>query len=180
MAQKAIAGSSSTSTMPFELETLLPIQRKKKKIGTWRYMSRDVFEARDLHTYLDDLESCYYVLCWILMVYTGPRTTRNKILNEAAYWDEPDSARLKRSHCILHFDVWVDPWFGPCLHELAKCLFDFFSLRRLGAGMYAPPVDPDKDYDTYLGHIDQCVLDMEAEDLAAEHPLSNLSDEPVQ
>jgi hypothetical protein len=144
-------------------------------------MSRDVLDGKKVHTYLDDLESFYFVLSWILMVYTGPRTTRSKFPSEAAYWDEPDSARLKGGYFgIQGFKASVDPWFGPCLHELVKRLFDFFRFRPFDDEEDALPLNPKKDYDTYLSHIQQCILDMEAEDMAAEHHLSDLSNEPVR
>jgi hypothetical protein len=107
------------------------------------------------------------------MVYTGPRNIRDKLPYDACFWDEPDSCRLKQGYFgIKGFDASVAPWFGPCLRKLDQCLYDFFRSRRLYGGKYIPPTDSKTDYDIYLGHIQQCILDMEAEDLAAEHQLS--------
>jgi Fungal protein kinase len=136
-------------------------------------MSRNVLEGRHPHMYLDDLESFFFVICWILMVYTGPRKIRDELPDDACLWDDPDSCRMKQGYFgTKGFDVSVDPWFGPCIHKLGQRLFDFFLARPLHGGKYIPPTDSKKDYDIYLGHIQQCVLDMEAEDLAAKHHLS--------
>ncbi|KAF8521165.1 hypothetical protein JB92DRAFT_2827954 [Gautieria morchelliformis] len=53
-------------------------------------------------------------------------------------------------------------------------LFDFFRVARLCNGGLIPLTDPQKHYDHHLGHTQQCTVDLEAEDLAAETQLSAL------
>jgi Fungal protein kinase len=131
-------------------------------------MSRGVLEGENPHTYLEDLESFYFVLCWILMVYSGPHKAKTIPPKQAAWWDLPDSSTLKRGHIgAPRFQLPLEPWFGPCFQTLASRLFGFFQIRRPIFGDLAPPVDPKLDYDEYLGYVQQCILDMDAEELAA-------------
>jgi Fungal protein kinase len=185
-AKKAIAGSLLTLTMLFESEILPHIQQRRRLYviltmfsfrecdsprlqGTWRYMSRNVLEGEGPHTYLDDLESFYFVLTWILMVYSGPRKAKVILPDVAEFWDDPDSSTLKRGHFGLRrCSVSVDPWFGPCFQALTTGLFDFFRIRRLDLGKPLSALNPAKDYAEYIGCIQQCILDMEVEDLAVE------------
>jgi hypothetical protein len=137
-------------------------------------MSRNVLEGENPHIYLDDLESFYFVLCWILMVYSGPHKARVPPPKHASYWDGPKPYVSKAGEILGgYFRLPVDPWFGPCLKALARRLYTFFHIRCPMYGDLVPPVDSKKDYDEYLGHIQQCILDMEAEDLAAKQHTSS-------
>jgi Fungal protein kinase len=131
-------------------------------------MSGKVLEGKVPHTYLDDLESFYYVLCWILTIYTAPHKARCKPRGIASWWDNSMSYQMKIGQIASYsFDLPLEPWFGPCFQKLASSLHKFFHVRRPSMGDLAPPVDPAKDYDEYLGYIRQCILDMDAEDMAA-------------
>ncbi|KAF8530000.1 hypothetical protein JB92DRAFT_557978 [Gautieria morchelliformis] len=150
----------------------------KARIGTWRYMSGRVLEGKVPHTYLDDLESFYYVLCWILMVHTAPRVQRTPP-SIASYWDKSMSHAIKLGQIASYaFDLPLEPWFGSCFQVLASRLHNFFHIRRPSMGDLAPPVDPNKDYDEYLGYIRQCILDMNAEDAAATRAATRHSTSP--
>jgi hypothetical protein len=142
-------------------------------------MSRNALEGKRPHTYIDDLESFYFVLCWILMVYSGPHKPRAAPPKQAVWWDISDSFTMKQGHFGRpKFHLPVDAWFGPCFSALAARLYDFFLLRDLSSSEPVPPNDPKQDYDKYLGHIRQCIIDLEAEDLAAEQGRTSLPGEP--
>jgi hypothetical protein len=131
-------------------------------------MSRNAHEGKKPHTYIDDLESFYFVICWILMVYSGPHKVRAPP-KEAAWWDLPEAFIMKQGHFLIpRFQLPIDPWFGPSFEALATRLFDFLRTRGPHRKTLVPPDDPKRDYDMYLDLIRQCIFDMEAEDLAAE------------
>ncbi|KAF8461314.1 hypothetical protein JB92DRAFT_3072201 [Gautieria morchelliformis] len=146
----------------------------KRKIGTWRFMSRNILEGKNPHTYIDDLESFYFVLCWIFMAYTGPdKPTPKTVLpgkadtgsdkpklkpvlpGKAAWWDDEDACAMKGGHFASRdFLLPLDSWFNGCFRELAVNLWNFFRLRSLGLTNF---VSARNDYDEYLGYIDQCI-----------------------
>jgi Fungal protein kinase len=178
--------------MPFELEILRRIQRKGELYaislylfqefdcfrfqGTWRYMSRNVLDGENPHTYIDDLESFYFVLCWILMVYSGPHEARATPPKRALWWDDEDSATMKIGHFGReNFRLPVDPWFGPYFKTLAIDLWDFFHVRCQDTEQPLSTPDSTKDYDEYLGCVQRCIVDMEAEDLAKHQASSSSS-----
>ncbi|KAF8478768.1 hypothetical protein JB92DRAFT_3133895 [Gautieria morchelliformis] len=147
----------------------------KRKIGTWRFMSRNILEGKNPHTYIDDLESFYFVLCWILMVYSGPDKPKPKTVlpRQAAWWDDEDACAMKGGHLASRvFLLPLDTWFGPSFRALAINLCDFFRLRSLGLTKF---VSARKDYDEYLGYIDQCI---KAEGWGGNEHLSSPSDRP--
>ncbi|KAF8520515.1 hypothetical protein JB92DRAFT_3094664 [Gautieria morchelliformis] len=124
----------------------------KRQIGTWRFMSRNALDGKRPHTYIDDLEAFYFVLCWILMVYSGPHKVK-AVPKQAAWWDLPDAFVMKEGHFgIREFRLPVDRWFGPCFKTLASRLFDFFRVRGPIGRLIVHPDDPKRDYDKYLGH----------------------------
>jgi Fungal protein kinase len=140
-------------------------------------MSGKVLEGNMPHTYLDDLESFYYVLCWILMVYTAPHKVKRTPPALASCWDSSLSHAYKMGQIASYtFNLPLEPWFGPCFQKLASRLRNFFHVRRPSMGDLAPPVDPKKDYDEYLGYIRECILDMDAEDVPAPQYLTSPSD----
>ncbi|KAF8480545.1 hypothetical protein JB92DRAFT_3041434 [Gautieria morchelliformis] len=138
-------------------------QPRSRLYGTRRYMSCNVLEGKAPHIYRDDLESFYYVLCWILMTYTGPQKVRAKLPVEVEWWSDLRSSHYKRDHFVGRLKVPVDPWFGPWLRALLTNLFVFFQIRGTGLGGPAVPADAQGDYVEYIGHIDQCIHDMEDE-----------------
>ena len=141
-------------------------------------MSYKVIDGKGDHTYLDDLQSFYYVLLWILMVYSGPHKVKAKFPEDASLWDLPDSFGVKRGDFSWEeYILPVDPWFGPCFKVLASRLFYFFRTRRFDPAKPVSALDPGKDYDEYLGYVKQCIVDMEAEDLTAEQHQASVSED---
>jgi Fungal protein kinase len=140
-------------------------------------MSGKVLQGKMPHTYLDDLESFYYVLCWILMVYTAPHKVKREPPRIALFWDDPRSHIIKIGQITSDYiNLPLEPWFGPCFQKLAGRLHNFFRVRHPSMADRAPPVDPKMDYDEYLGYIRQCTLDMDAEDEPAPQRRTSPSD----
>jgi len=132
-------------------------------------MSRNVLNEESPHTYLDDLESFFYVLCWILVTFKGPGKTRKVTPQLIALWDDIGAPEYKHGHFMLDFKFLVDPWFGACFRDLATSLFRFFKRRRKYIGKPLSSLHPTRDYDDYISHVRKCITDMEIEDRGAEH-----------
>jgi len=81
------------------------------------------------HDHLDDLESFFYVLCWVTIGYAGPNkplkgTSRPSVLEE---WDQ-NNARAAAAHekaMALHLSEKVTPYFGPTFQNLLFALHRF-------------------------------------------------------
>ena len=122
-------------------------------------MSRNVLKERDAHTYFDDLESFYYVFCWLVSSFEAAGVPKAELPEELTLWDLPYSHAMKGGHILANFDIPISPWFGKSLSKLAVDLHSFFRLR------WERPLDPVKDYDDFLSTIRQRILSLEIEDL---------------
>ncbi|EJD07238.1 uncharacterized protein FOMMEDRAFT_130475 [Fomitiporia mediterranea MF3/22] len=113
--------------------------------GTSCFMSVDVLRALgdDLnirHRAHHDLESLFYVLCWVCTICSGPNRTYNHCLEDTIVdsWVggnplEPEMSRLLSTdkYLLLTYDFWfernviahIQPYFAdliPCIRELCK------------------------------------------------------------
>jgi hypothetical protein len=131
-------------------------------------MSRNVLDAGP-HTYLDDLESFYYVLCWILVVYERPRAWMAELPELISSWDEPGSSNIKQGLLNHDFNFSVAPWFGGSLRRLIGRLHRFFRFRFELLQKPLSSLDPAKDYDEFLSHIRQGIAEMDEEPEPVEH-----------
>jgi len=124
-------------------------------------MSRNVLEERDPrpHTYFDDLESFYYVFCWVIGSFDAPRKPKAEVPEELTWWDGEQlfAATMKRGHIGDQFEIPVSPWFGQAIPALASRLHDFFRFRR------RPTHNPVGDYDDFLSRIQKGMADLESE-----------------
>ena len=120
------------------------------------------------HTYLDDLESFFYVLCWILASFEGPGNRVAEVPQLVALWDDPASHILKLGLFSGEFILPVSPWFGLSFRNLAAHLHHFFDVREDLVGKPFSSLDPAKDYDEYISHIRQSIVDLEREVLEGE------------
>ncbi|KAF8584585.1 hypothetical protein K439DRAFT_1134675 [Ramaria rubella] len=73
----------------------------KRKIGTYFFMSHRALEG-EIHTFMDDLESFYYVLVYIGRTYSGPGAIRNDARNiqPMADWDDPHASGNGRTQYL--------------------------------------------------------------------------------
>ncbi|KIJ57185.1 hypothetical protein M422DRAFT_773853 [Sphaerobolus stellatus SS14] len=135
--------------------------------GTYKFMSRNVIMRDGPHTYFDDLESFYYVLRWILGMYTAPRTIRTVPHDSIAFWDRyPAFASIsKGGQLAVEELLHIEPWFGQSLRNLADRLRKFFDERHTSKGQELSKLDPEGDYTAYIGEIEQCISEMETEEL---------------
>ena len=122
-------------------------------------MSRNVLKQRDAHTYFDDLESFYYVFCWLIASFDAAGIPKAELPKELTWWDrEQDfSYAMKGGHMGLKFLLPVSPWFGQAIPALAKSLHDFFRFR------WEPIHDPVGDYNDFLSCIRTAIAHLESE-----------------
>lgn len=143
--------------------------------GTRRFMSRNILQSRLSHSYLDDLESFYYVLCWLICEYDGPGDVSasrvEKTPKQLKDLDSKDGAK-KSEHMRNEFELPIRPWFGEIIREMAMHLHSFFHRRTR---FDAPTWDPGQDYEEFIGHIRHAI-----ERLGPEHDVDSAARaEPV-
>ncbi|KIJ37513.1 hypothetical protein M422DRAFT_33638 [Sphaerobolus stellatus SS14] len=152
---------------------------KKSRVGTYRFMSLNLLSkdsAPKQQTYINDLESFYYVLCWIMWVYVEPGKKTSVTPYPASAWDEDMMvytakwAHLKR----LTFEADpFQPYFGaslPAMAERLRILLRRFIILRASKGSEDSPLppEPEQDYSEFLAEIKKGISELELEE--AEHP----------
>jgi len=122
-------------------------------------MSRNVLKERAAHTYFDDLESFYYVFCWLIASFDAAGIPKAELPKELTWWDrEQDfSYTMKEGHMGLDFELPLSPWFGKAIPALANRLHAFFRFRRKRTH------DPVGDYDDFLSRIQKGIANLESE-----------------
>jgi hypothetical protein len=138
-------------------------------------MSRNVLKGRGPHTYFDDLESFFYVLCWILVAFEGPGLGIAALPPALSQWDGPASYLTKQGILSDDFELSISPWFGKSLRELAIRLHRFFEFRGTHSGRPLASLNPAEDYDEFLDHIRQGIADLAAEPEPAVQSASDIS-----
>ena len=129
--------------------------------------------------YMDDLESFFYVLCWICCRYSGPGQKLEVLPEAFMHWDDDDAevaskakvGALSEDFCTLYP---ATPYFGEAFGTLMNQLSAFFSIAYVNR--YYGPENAVKSfekteaslaafaYDTILNYIDQAIVTVEAED----------------
>src|SRR5882724_9491396 len=120
-------------------------------------MSRNILKERAAHTYFDDLESFYYVFCWLIASFDAAGIPKAELPTELTWWDGEQrfAGAMKGGHIADKFDLPVSPWFGQAIPALANRLHAFFRFRR------KPDRDHVEDYDDFLSCIRQGIADLE-------------------
>ncbi|KAF8574728.1 hypothetical protein K439DRAFT_1624113 [Ramaria rubella] len=129
--------------------------------GTLPFISRNVLLGEEPHSYFDDLESFYYVLCFIATGCTGPGSDPvHRIKNlppTLAIWQSfktipyPDSmSRNKNHHFLNNFNEVVHGWFGPHVKQLVRNLHGFFfkrtrAIAAIAIANFSDSEDPDNE-----------------------------------
>ena len=140
------------------------------------------------HDYLDDLESFFYVFCWITIGYDGPKNllkgiNRPTVLEE---WDQdnPRAAANSKKAMMFVFAAKVTLYFGPTFQTLLYALHRFLqplvALKMQTRDNSNIPrkhlldlIEPAKaHYADVLAIIDQAILDLESEHLDAQYTTS--------
>ncbi|KAF8587439.1 hypothetical protein K439DRAFT_825968 [Ramaria rubella] len=142
----------------------------KRKIGTHLFMSRNALEGIKPQTYLDDLESFYYVLVYISLLYRGPGLLKEDLPPPLDRWILPSALHNKRGFLAIRFKGKVSPWFGKPFQRLVENLHSVFFqiiLRWLIAqeNEQPPPnVDDTEVYATMLSHVREAIDSVAQED----------------
>jgi hypothetical protein len=155
-------------------------------------MSRNVLDGGP-HTYFDDLESFFYVLCSVVSSYKAPGTPASPAPGILEGWKLPYASDVKHGWIVSPtLRLPVSPWFGNSIGTLCVRLHSFFKRRSLDArqaskdGRDPPPHIPSIDYDEFLQHIRQAISDMDSDDCevggetGGGRPGSALATEPAE
>ena len=107
---------------PFDLHTQ----------GSHWFMCRNALFGKSANSYLDDLESFYWVLCFIICVHGGPGPSRCELSPKMKLLfinNQDAAANAKLDHFETSFKLPISPYFGPPVAELARNLHSFFENR---------------------------------------------------
>ncbi|KIJ46115.1 hypothetical protein M422DRAFT_778606 [Sphaerobolus stellatus SS14] len=129
-------------------------------IGTWRFMSYNVLDKRP-PTFLDDLQSFYYVLLWVVYSHSAPHR-RQRVPRRLQLWDSEYAPDSKRSFIMSHLEDPIPAYFGQAFPKLLKALGKFF-IERFQGEYGIPPPDLHNDYDVFIKHINTAISELELE-----------------
>jgi len=95
-------------------------------------MSTSTHSRRLCHDHLDDLESFFYVLCWICFGFSGPRKKFDPLPKTLQKWEstDPESAADAKQSMLFKRLSWAGvctPFFGDIFQELLQDLHGFFA-----------------------------------------------------
>ena len=124
-------------------------------------------------SYMDDLESFFYVLCWICFGYDGPGKRIGHFKSTFSKWVDrrPDEGRMIKIYLFYFFrdytDFIVTDYFGDIFLDLVDSLHRFFGFyltidRVLGARPAPPTLD--EALATILPIINIAIAAVEAEE----------------
>ena len=92
-------------------------------------MSGNALEGEAPHTFLDDLESFYYVMLYIAVVYTAPDCRKDTLPPRLQDWTRPFPEDAKLGFIMSNARLRVDVWFGTpfqtdytIFHNISECL----------------------------------------------------------
>jgi len=133
-------------------------------------MSGSAIEGEAPHTFLDDLESFYYVMLYIAMVYTAPDRRKEDLPALLSEWSKPLASDSKPGFLISDSRPKVSVWFGEPFQNLVDRLHSIFKnifRQNFSAefkGQPKPVVNRDEVYDTMISHIRQAIDDLGVEE----------------
>ena len=95
-------------------------------------MSTSTQSRRLCHDHLDDLESFFYVLCWICFGFSGPGKKLDPLPKTLQKWEstDPESAADAKQSMLFKRLSWAGvctPFFGDIFQELLQDLHGFFA-----------------------------------------------------
>ncbi|KAF6760718.1 hypothetical protein DFP72DRAFT_756880, partial [Ephemerocybe angulata] len=98
--------------------TDISILRAETGIGTRRFQSISVLRSLELelppaHDYLDDLESFFYVLCHLVLLFERPGKRSERMDANLVYWESEDASVVANAKGAVLYDTWECPsWWG--------------------------------------------------------------------
>ncbi|KJA23475.1 hypothetical protein HYPSUDRAFT_39936 [Hypholoma sublateritium FD-334 SS-4] len=154
------------------------------KTGTRAFQSMNILQSYNPataaeckpHDYMDDLESFFYVLCWISCGFAGPGRKLAEFPMRLSKWESTnpgDAIDAKMSAITFFFKTTyrATPYFGPVFDTLMRQLSGFF------ADVYRKRVDSEgkpvptlmelmptstASYNTVLGYVDEAIKALES------------------
>jgi len=139
--------------------------------GTYLFMSWNVLKGDTPHTFLDDLESFFYVMFYIAMTYTAPDCRKEELPDLLYDWNHyPLPSDAKQGFFLADSTPKVSVWFGAPIQNLLNRLHSIFKniLRQKYLAEYdgqpRPVVNRDEVYETMLSHIRQAIEDLGVEE----------------
>ncbi len=131
---------------------------------------------------MDDLESFFYILCWICCGYDGPRKRTEHFASIFSRWEDrrPQEGALQKNALFNEYfpdqiDFIVTDYFGDIFVTLLDSLHRFFRyyvlINDTIGGRPAPPT-LDEALSTILPFINTAIAAVEAEESARPEELS--------
>ena len=128
------------------------------------------------HDYLDDLESCFYVLCWICFAYDGPGLLIRPQPSFLCFWEElnPEIASNSKFAFFHEFALpdmssWFGKTFETLLQNFRHLLVTEISRKNRLMHEKTPRLsldelkaDATKHYAIVLGFVDDAIKEVEA------------------
>ena len=138
------------------------------------------------HDHLDDLESFFYVFCWITLGYDGPNKPiiddrRPNILRK---WDQndADAAAAHKTTMLVYLCEKVTPYFGPIFQKLLVNMHAFYwphvflKIKQINDTTIPRKhlldlIESAKaDYATLLSFIDEAIIALESDNTQCATP----------
>src|SRR5882724_10089082 len=145
-------------------------------------MSGNALEGKAPHTFLDDLESFYYAMLYIAMVYTAPDCRKEKLPPRLHDWTRPFPEGAKLGFLLSDACPPVGAWFGTPfqtlldrIHSIFQKIFKQKFLAEV-KGQPLPVVNHHEVYDTMISHIRQAIDDLGVEE--SKRPVEHATPEP--
>ncbi|KAF8956463.1 hypothetical protein BDZ97DRAFT_1851662 [Flammula alnicola] len=159
------------------------------RTGTRAFQSLNVVQScgktNMTQDYLDDLESFYYVLCWVCFGYAGPNKILDPFPDRLAIWESgnPDVAAGMKTAFLagplaVSFTT-ISSCFGPVFLRLLENLHSFFrdlmfsrfashgpifskqgSASTVETKIHPSPERVEQDYATILGFVDTAIAEL--------------------
>ena len=134
--------------------------------GTYLFMSWKALEGNEPHTCLDDLESFYYVMVYLVRLHAEKR--KDVLPFPLSEWARPSASGSKHGFFLSRFDYAIDPRLGKPFKTLVEGLHTVFRNMVIRAALTKddepPPVfNPEEIYDMMLAHVRDAIDDLNRE-----------------
>ena len=132
-------------------------------------MSRNALKGIEPQTYLDDLESFYYVFVYLILLNGEKPVPGYNLPSPLDEWARPAASSCKYGFLFSEFNYKTDPRFGQPLETLVKRLHSVFRKIIVQAFLaenrdeLLPIVNHEEVYDTMLSHVRDAIEDLNKE-----------------
>ena len=132
-------------------------------------MSRNALKGIEPQTYLDDLESFYYVLLYIARIHMDIRISGQRLPSPFDPWEGPTAFESKSGFIPNIFDYDVDPRLGKPFQTLVERMHAVFRnmlIRALLAHTRDEPppvVNHEEVYNMMLSHVRDAIDELNRE-----------------